>query len=549
MKAARGHVLRRLPAAQGRRSSRSRSSASTRTTGGPARGDARRAPRRRRPTPGDGAGRPAARTTDGTRHGTGHRRRRPTPDGVRAPGAGRQRYPPSPVRLAAAARRRPAPLRRPALTPTTADGSPARTGRALLPSRPDDQGREGRVRGRGHRGPPQRDVPRQARQRPRGPRATSPARCAASASASSRATACASSCRRTTSTAPASSTATAEPADGRARADRRLRARSWRRARTAVVRWLGDDAAVVRARPLRRHVSVDAMVDGVHFRLDHPRVTPPTSATARWPPRCRDLAAMGADAGEAYVALGVPDGLRRRRRARARRAAWRRSPRAPARRSPAATSCARPALTIAVTVVGWADDEDDARRPRRRAARRPRRRDRRARRVGGGPGDPRGPRRADPTRSSRAHLRPEPRLAAGRALAAAGAHAMIDLSDGLATDAGHVAPPQRRRGSRSTSTRCRSPTASRRSRRSSASTPRELGGDRRRGLRAVRLRCRPTRARGGGRADRGSARSSRASRASSSAARGAPSAWPGTSTRSGVADGGRRGGLRAWRSA
>ncbi len=45
---------------------------------------------------------------------------------------------------------------------------------------------------------------------------------------------------------------------------------------------------------------------------------------------------------------------------------------------------------------------------------------------------------AGPQRLVRKHLRPEPRVAAGRAAASVGVNAMIDLSDGLASDVRHI---------------------------------------------------------------------------------------------------------------
>ncbi|MGI8411319.1 MAG: thiamine-phosphate kinase [Solirubrobacteraceae bacterium] len=207
-----------------------------------------------------------------------------------------------------------------------------------------------------------------------------------------------------------------------------------------VVRWLGDDAAVVRARGYGV-TSVDLMIDGVHFRSA--QLSPAEIGHRALAGALSDLAAMGAVAGEAYLALGLPPGTE--------------TGYAVALAAGAAGLAARTgvviaggdlaradAITVSFTVVGWTDDPGEL-----------------VGRDGARPGDlvavtgtlggagaglvlldsaPPSSLTADVTDAlATRYARPEPRLTVGRALSGAGARAMIDLSDGLATDALHLA--------------------------------------------------------------------------------------------------------------
>jgi thiamine-monophosphate kinase len=198
------------------------------------------------------------------------------------------------------------------------------------------------------------------------------------------------------------------------------------------VRWTGDDAAVVRAAPLAV-TSIDTVVEGTHFKL-----STHSPADVGWKALAgalSDLAAMGARSGEAYVSLVLPPGFQ---------GALELVDAMEELAAETDTTIAGgdvvggPALTVTIAVTGWAEDESEL-----------------VGRDGASPGDlvavtgtlggseagrlllERGER--EPAELVSRHLRPRPRLHEGRALAAAGVSAMIDLSDGLATDARHVA--------------------------------------------------------------------------------------------------------------
>jgi len=201
---------------------------------------------------------------------------------------------------------------------------------------------------------------------------------------------------------------------------------------------IGDDASVVQASGVSV-TSVDAMVEGTHFRLG-PHFSEPAEVGHRaLAGALSDLAAMGARPGEAYFVLGLPHGFSEQRALELMRAAGDLA-------AETGTVIAggdvvvAPVLMVSVTAVGSAPDAGAL-----------------VARAGTRVGDlvgvtgtlgaaaaalaqmeGRAPRTPAGAPALQRAAFPRPRLREGRALAEQGAHAMIDLSDGVATDAARL---------------------------------------------------------------------------------------------------------------
>jgi thiamine-monophosphate kinase len=204
-----------------------------------------------------------------------------------------------------------------------------------------------------------------------------------------------------------------------------------------AARDLGDDAALVRLGGTTLAVSIDLSLEGVHFRTDWLSFKDiGWRATAA---ALSDLAAEGARPIGALVSLGIP-GNRQRLTGNASPAEQIMAGVGAAARSVGARVLGgdlvrSPRYLVDVCVLGMAE------RPVRRSGARPGDGLWVTGRLGGAGlalATVRGGRRL-PRALVRRFARPTPRIAAGRWLARRGARALIDISDGLAGDAGQLA--------------------------------------------------------------------------------------------------------------
>jgi thiamine-monophosphate kinase len=197
-------------------------------------------------------------------------------------------------------------------------------------------------------------------------------------------------------------------------------------------RGLGDDCALLPCDGGVLAVSTDLSVEGVHFRLEW--IDPAEAGWRAAAAALSDLAAVGAQPIGVLSAITVPAGARDEDLVALAGGVG-----AAAAAAGGAVLggdlSAGPGWSVAVTVIGRAEHP--------------------VARAGADPGDGlwvtgalggsraaleawrRGESPANDARRAFAH--PEPRIAAGLWLSARGARAMLDLSDGLAGDAGHLA--------------------------------------------------------------------------------------------------------------
>jgi thiamine-monophosphate kinase len=195
---------------------------------------------------------------------------------------------------------------------------------------------------------------------------------------------------------------------------------------------LGDDCAVLPAADAMLVASTDVSVEGVHFNRDwlsFEEIGWRATAAA-----LSDLAADGAEAAGVLVALTVPSGATDEDVASVMAGAGAAAADVGAKVVGGDLS-GGPGWSLGVTVLGWASAP--------------------VTRAGALPGDglwvtgalggaraalEAWQRGAEPDAEARRRFaRPVPRLHAGRWLARHGAHAMLDLSDGLGADAAHLA--------------------------------------------------------------------------------------------------------------
>ncbi|UJA18920.1 thiamine-phosphate kinase [Thermoleophilia bacterium SCSIO 60948] len=203
----------------------------------------------------------------------------------------------------------------------------------------------------------------------------------------------------------------------------------------------GDDAAVTRSLG-EAATSVDLAIDGVHFDLAY--TSPEQAGHKALAAALSDLAAMGAAPGEAYIGLGLPEGFGDDACLELATGIGRLA--AECDVAVAGGDVARAmALTLAITVVGRAATSAGF-IPRSGAV--PGQAVVVTGELGAAAGglallrDPALADRLDPSLAEAlvtVQRTPSPRFDAGAALAEAGATAMIDISDGLLADAGHIA--------------------------------------------------------------------------------------------------------------